>query len=76
MVILNRNIKHEEWFSDHEIFKLFTKKNYAELTPREKVAFAKIVRECEEEELNELFDENSVSKEVFLQLLSDSPFKK
>ena len=40
MVILNRNIKHEEWFSDHEIFKLFTKKNYAELTPREKVALA------------------------------------
>ena len=43
MVTLNRNIKQEERFSDNEIFKLFSKKSYAKLTSREKVAFAKIV---------------------------------
>lgn len=73
LIILNRNIKQEERFSDNEIFKLFSKKSYAKLTAREKVAFAKIVRECEEEELNELFNEGVVSKEAFLHLLSASP---
>jgi hypothetical protein len=37
------------------------------------VAFAKIVRECEENELNELFNEDVVSKESFLHLLGASP---
>ena len=73
MVILNRNIKQEERFSDHEIFKLFSKKSYAKLTSRERVAFAKIIRECEENELNELFNEDVVSKESFLHLLGASP---
>ncbi len=73
MILLNRNIKQEEHFSDNEIFKLFSKKSYAKLTSREKVAFAKIVRECEEEELSELFNENIVSKEAFSHLLSASP---
>ena len=73
MVILNRNIKQEERFSDNEIFKLFSKKSYSKLTPRERVAFAKIVRECEEEELNDLFNEGIVSKEAFLHLLGASP---
>ena len=73
MVIFNRNIKHEERFSDNEIFKLFSKKSYSKLTARERVAFAKIVRECEEEEINDLFNEGVVSKEAFLHLLSASP---
>lgn len=73
LVILNHNIKQEEHFNDNEIFKLFSKKSYAKLTTRERVAFAKIVRECEEEELNELFNEDVVSKEAFLHLLSASP---
>lgn len=73
MVILNRNIKQEERFSDNEIFKLFSKKSYAKLTARERVAFAKIVRECEEEDLNDLFNEGVVSKEAFLHLLRASP---
>ena len=73
MVILNRNIKQEEHFNDNEIFKLFSKKSYAKLTARERVAFAKIVRECEEEELNDLFNEGIVSKEAFLHLLGASP---
>jgi len=73
MVILNRNIKQEEYFNDNEIFKLFSKKSYAKLTARERVAFAKIVRECEESDLNELFNEDVVSKEAFLHLLGASP---
>lgn len=73
MVILNRNIKQEEHFNDNEIFKLFSKKSYAKLTARERVAFAKIVRECEESDLNELFNEDVVSKEAFLHLLGASP---
>lgn len=73
LVILNRNIKQEEHFSDNEIFKLFSKKSYSKLTPREKVAFAKIVRECEEDDINELFDTHVVTKEIFLHLLSGSP---
>ena len=73
MVILNRNITREEHFSDHEIFKLFSKKSYAKLTPRETVAFAKIIRECEEHDLQELFDANVVSKEAFLHLVQASP---
>jgi len=73
MVILNRNIKQEERFSDNEIFKLFSKKSYTKLTARERVAFAKIVRECEESDLNELFNEDVVSKEAFLHLLGASP---
>lgn len=73
MVTLNRNIKQEERFSDNEIFKLFSKKSYAKLTSREKVAFAKIVSECEETDIQELFDANVVSKDVFFHLLSASP---
>lgn len=73
MIILNRNIKQEERFSDNEIFKLFSKKSYAKLTTREKVAFAKIVRECEESDIQELFDAKVVSKEGFLHLLGASP---
>ena len=73
MVILNRNIKQEEYFNDNEIFKLFSKKSYTKLTARERVAFAKIVRECEENDLNELFNEDVVSKEAFLHLLGASP---
>ena len=73
LVILNRNIKQEEHFSDNEIFKLFSKKSYAKLTARERVAFAKIVRECEEEELNELFNEGVVSQKAFLHFLGASP---
>lgn len=73
MVILNRNIKQEERFSDNEIFKLFSKKSYAKLTARERVAFAKIVRECEEEELSDLFNEGVITKEGFLHLLGASP---
>jgi hypothetical protein len=73
MVILNRNIKQEEHFNDNEIFKLFSKKSYAKLTARERVAFAKIVRECEESDLNDLFNEGIVSKEIFLHLLGASP---
>lgn len=60
-------------FSDNEIFKLFSKKSYAKLTSREKVAFAKIVRECEEGDIQELFDANVVSKDVFFHLLGASP---
>ena len=73
MIILNRNIKQEERFSDNEIFKLFSKKSYVKLTVREKVAFAKIVRECEENDIQELFDANVISKERFLHLLGASP---
>lgn len=73
MVILNRNIKQEERFSDNEVFKLFSKKSYAKLTSRERVAFAKIVRECEDNDLNELFNEDVVSKEAFFHLLKASP---
>ena len=73
LVILNRNIKQEEHFSDNEIFKLFSKKSYAKLTPREKVAFAKIVRECEEDDIDKIFDTNVATKEGFLHLLSGSP---
>ena len=73
MVTLNRNIKQEERFSDNEIFKLFSKKSYAKLTSREKVAFAKIVRECEESDIQELFDANVVSKDIFFHLLGASP---
>ena len=73
MVTLNRNIKQEERFSDNEIFKLFSKKSYAKLTSREKVAFAKILRECEEGDIQELFDANVVSKDIFFHLLGASP---
>ena len=73
MVILNHNIKQEEHFNDNEIFKLFSKKSYAKLTPRERVAFAKIVRECEDHDLQELFDINVVSPEAFFHLLNASP---
>ena len=72
MVMLNRNIKPEERFSDNEIFKLFSKKSYAKLTAREKVAFAKMVRECEESDLGELFEAHVVSQEAFLHLLNAS----
>ena len=37
------------------------------------MAFAKIVRECEENDIQELFDAKVVSKEGFLHLLSASP---
>lgn len=73
MVMLNRNIKPEERFSDNEIFKLFSKKSYAKLTAREKVAFAKMVRECEESDLQALFEAHVVSQEAFLHLLNASP---
>jgi len=73
MIILNRHIKQEEHFSDNEVFKLFSKKSYAKLTARERVAFAKIVHECENHDLQELFDRNVVSKEVFFHLLNASP---
>jgi len=73
MVMLNRNLKPEEQFSDTEIFKLFSKKSYAKLTSRERIVFAKIVRECDAEELNALFNEGVVTKEAFLHLLNASP---
>ena len=77
LTLLNRNIKAQEHFHNDEIFKLFSKKSYAKLTPRERVAFAKLVRELDENtSLSQLFSHNITTPKAFLHLFHGSPFAK
>lgn len=77
LTLLNRNIKETEYFKNDEIFKLFSKKSYAKLSPREQVAFAKIVRELDDDEiLAQLFSHKVTTKKAFLHLFHGSPFAK
>jgi len=76
LTLLNRNIKEEDKFKNDEIFKLFSKKSYAKLTARERVAFAKLVRELEDETLAELFSHKVTTQKTFLHLFHGSPFAK
>lgn len=74
---LNRNIKEEEQFKNDEIFKLFSKKSYAKLTMRERVAFAKVVREVDTYELlQEFYAHKITTQKAFLHLFHGSPFAK
>lgn len=76
LTLLNRNIKDEEQFKNDEIFKLFSKKSYAKLTPRERVAFAKMVRELDDETLTQLFSHKVTTPKAFLHLFNGSAFTK
>jgi succinate dehydrogenase flavin-adding protein (antitoxin of CptAB toxin-antitoxin module) len=76
LTLLNRNIKEEELFTNDEIFKLFSKKSYAKLTPRERVAFAKLVRELDDETLTQLFSHKVTTPKAFLHLFNGSAFAK
>lgn len=76
LTLLNRNIKEKEQFKNDEIFKLFSKKSYAKLTPRERVAFAKMVRELDDETLTQLFSHKVTTPKAFLHLFHGSPFAK
>lgn len=77
LTLLNRNIKEKEQFKNDEIFKLFSKKSYAKLTSRECVAFAKLVRELNDDEtLAQLFSHKVTTQKAFLHLFHGSPFAK
>lgn len=78
LTLLNRNIKETEQFKNDEIFKLFSKKSYAKLTSREQVAFAKLVREIDDDDetLAELFSHKVTTQKAFLHLFHGSPFAK
>ena len=77
LTLLNRNIKEIEQFKNDEIFKLFSKKSYAKLTSRERVAFAKLVRELDDDEtLAQLFSHKVTTQKAFLHLFHGSPFAK
>lgn len=77
LTLLNRNIKEEEQFKNDEIFKLFSKKSYAKLTARERVAFAKLIRELDDDEtLAQLFSHKVTTQKAFLHLFHGSPFAK
>lgn len=76
LTLLNRNIKEEKQFKNDEIFKLFSKKSYTKLTSRERVAFAKLVRELDDETLAQLFSHKVTTPKAFLHLFYGSPFAK
>jgi hypothetical protein len=73
--ILNRNIDNNLKFTQSDIKKAFSRKNYHEATIKEQTIYSKFFKELEPNELDEFVKSFNVSKRDIKSIYISSPFR-